>query len=265
MSSAIPVNPLLPSPSERLAQIIEVLCAGVAARGGRQHSLSPLVIVVWSYFKRLSARFDRLVLRVRAGKAARPARTRPASNAAPPTASRPEPKPKLRLPTSLFWLRYLAPQTAPLHGSLRLLLCDPEMVALLEREPQAGRLLRPLCRALGIVPGPDLPAALFARNPRPRPVPEAADLVASPPRAPMLPTPPTSPAGEALPPLSDSLLPDGPVPDGPVSDGPVSDGPVSDGPVSDGPVSNGPLSDGPLSDGPLSDGLDRPPERAPAA
>ncbi|MBV8522612.1 MAG: hypothetical protein JOY71_10905 [Acetobacteraceae bacterium] len=39
---------------------------------------------------------------------------------------------------------------------MQYLLADPEMAALLADVPQAGRILRPLCRMLGIRPEPEL-------------------------------------------------------------------------------------------------------------
>jgi hypothetical protein len=71
-------------------------------------------------------------------------------------------------------------QNAASSGSqLHYLLTDPEFAAFLAAAPQAGRLLRPLCRALGISRNPDLPGALFEtpdlpRPTRPRPKPPAA-------------------------------------------------------------------------------------------
>ncbi|MBV8524819.1 MAG: hypothetical protein JOY71_22335 [Acetobacteraceae bacterium] len=46
--------------------------------------------------------------------------------------------------------------TAAYAGQVRRLLADPEMAALLAGSPQAGHILRPLCRMLGIQPEPGL-------------------------------------------------------------------------------------------------------------
>jgi hypothetical protein len=56
---------------------------------------------------------------------------------------------------------------------LETLLKDPEMAALIAAAPQLGRLLRPLCRALGRDPGaaklpPQPPRPKQPRKPRPR-------------------------------------------------------------------------------------------------
>ncbi|MBV8520815.1 MAG: hypothetical protein JOY71_01565, partial [Acetobacteraceae bacterium] len=59
-----------------------------------------------------------------------------------------------RLPRKLGWLIPLVPGTAAYAGQVQHLLADPEMAALLAGSPQAGHILRPLCRMLGIQPEP---------------------------------------------------------------------------------------------------------------
>ena len=44
----------------------------------------------------------------------------------------------------------MLPETGQYAGVLRYLLRDPETMALLEKAPQAGRMLRPLCHLLGV-------------------------------------------------------------------------------------------------------------------
>jgi hypothetical protein len=44
----------------------------------------------------------------------------------------------------------MLPETGQYAGLLSYLLRDPETVALLEKAPQAGRMLRPLCHLLGV-------------------------------------------------------------------------------------------------------------------
>ncbi len=70
----------------------------------------------------------------------------------------------LGLPRGFGWLVRIALYRAAGYGSqLRVILAQPEMVALLMAAPQAGRILRPLCRMLAVE------AALL----RPRPAGEA--------------------------------------------------------------------------------------------
>ena len=171
-----PAAPL--TPDDRFAGIIDGLCRAVAASLGRNGVTGPLIILIWSRLRRTATRFARLAARVRAGRP-RVARRRPAS----PRPARPRPP---RLPAGFAWLPRLVPQTTAGASQLQYLLLDPEMAALIEAAPQAARILRPLCRMLGVRPTPNLL--------RPRPAPPAA---------------PSRPAasGRALPPPSPSAPP----------------------------------------------------------
>jgi len=93
--------------------------------------------------------------------APRPLRTRPARVA---------PADALRLPRGYYWLIRLLPYEAAGYGSqLQALLAEPEMAALLAAAPQAGRILRPLCRLLAITPEGLLALPSAAGKPAPQP------------------------------------------------------------------------------------------------
>ena len=142
---------------ERLAFIIEKLCEAVAARGPKAGSATALIVLAWTRLRRLSLRFAALAAAVRDGRlaAARTARGR----AAPGPARAPRAPQPHRLPRGSGWLIRLVPE-APAYRSLVLhWLDDPELATLLAEAPQAGRILRPLCRMLAIEPGPALRAA----------------------------------------------------------------------------------------------------------
>lgn len=188
--------------SQRLTFIVQALRNSLASRAGRDRTLAPLVLVLWPYLHRLALRFEALLVRVREGGAAHGIRP---FAAAPPAPHRPKP-PRLKpcFPGSFAWLIRLVPDVAQFGGPLRYLLADPEFAALLAVAPQAGRILRPLCRMLAIDPGADLPAALFRPS-----------------------APPASPP-QGL------ALPDPPAPCRPISNGPISNGPTSGGPTSGG-------------------------------
>ena len=100
--------------------------------------------------------------------------------------------PRSALPRSFGWLLPLVPTEAACRATqLRAVLAEPEMVALIAAAPQATRLLRPLCRMLGLEPAllarPAIPATAAPRAAPPRPKrPRAA-------RAPALPPPPQLP------------------------------------------------------------------------
>ncbi len=136
--------------------------------------VAPLVLLLWPRLNRLAARFASLAARVAAGTAA--PRRRAASR---PAAARPR-KPYSRLPRRFGWLLRLERQAAAAAGSqLRHLLDDPEMAAILAA-PQAGRLLRPLCRMLGVRPPPALVPPTRPTRPRKPPSSRPAAVRPSP-------------------------------------------------------------------------------------
>ena len=173
-----------PPPSalaRRLAGILDLLCRAVADQGGRKLLAAPLVLLVWGRLRRLSTRITRLATKIEAGTPpARPRRNR---------APRPQrPPPPLRLPRGKSWLIRLVRQEAAAAGSqLRYLLAEPDMRALAAADPRMGRLLRPLCHALGVTPPPEIakPASLPApAAPAATAAPAAAGPVQPPPAPP---------------------------------------------------------------------------------
>ncbi len=153
-----------------LTLIVGGLQKAAAARAGRDHAVAPLVMLLWTRLARLTARFDALVARLTAGRspAGRPAatarpRTRPARKAPAATG---------RLPRGQAWLIRLLPGEAASYGcQLQALLADPQMAALLAAAPEAGRILRPLCRLLAITPEGSLALPSAAGKPAPKPRP----------------------------------------------------------------------------------------------
>ena len=146
---------------QAFAAIINGICAVV---GARVAAVPPLAVVLsqvyWRIARRLS-RLDRLVLQWHAGTVPRPRPPR----AARPTASNPA-APRPRIPDGHAMLIHLAQRTAQYRVDLEIFLDRPDTRALLRAAPQAGRILRPLCRILAV----DLPAYLRA-PPRPKPAP----------------------------------------------------------------------------------------------
>ena len=171
---------------------------------------------------RLSQRFTRLVAAVQAGR--RPAdragrrRAEPEAHAPPgsgpgaglpgsspgagtrkPAPSRkPAPAPEHRLSRAFGWLLRLAPgyRTAAYHAYLQQWLAEPEVKAFLEEAPQAGRMLRWLCRMLMV----ELPPELRLPKRKPKAPPAAAPVIADAPppdAAPAAPRPPGPGAGLA--------------------------------------------------------------------
>jgi hypothetical protein len=124
----------------------------------------PLLDLVMGRLWRVIGRFDRLVLKWERGQL--PAARVRARRA---TAARKAATPVLRLPARFGWLLKLVPLAHMGNGHLRYMLEDPESGAreLVAAAPQAGRILRPLCRILG-TPVPDW-LALPKRKRKPRP------------------------------------------------------------------------------------------------
>jgi hypothetical protein len=148
-----------------LTLIVAALKKAAAARAGRDHAVAPLVTLLWTRLARLTARFDALVARLTAGHPAAPCRPRTRSARKAPAAG-------LRLPRSQAWLIRLLPGEAASYGcQLQALLADPQMAALLAAAPEAGRILRPLCRLLAIAPEGNLALPSAAGKPAPKPRP----------------------------------------------------------------------------------------------
>jgi hypothetical protein len=137
--------PALPAPADRFALLIEGLCRALAARSAGGALAGSLIILIWGRLSRMAVRFSRLAARCHAGRLPpRPVRRRPARSGPPPA----------RLPKNFAWLVRLVPQAAAGASQLQHLLATPELAALVAAAPQAGRILRPLCRMLGVRPPP---------------------------------------------------------------------------------------------------------------
>lgn len=167
--------------------IVDGLCRVIALRASKTWAIAPLVLVLWSYLRRLARRFERLLARIDSGRAApRPSPSRP---------ERADTRPKSRLPAAFAWLCWMAPEAAALGTQLQALLAEPELAARLAAVPQAGRLLRQLLHMLG-QPAENLPAAPPRSPPR------------SLPRSPPLPSPRRTASADA----SCIVVPSGPHP-----------------------------------------------------
>ncbi len=113
--------------------------------------LTPLPEPVWALLQqrllRLARRFQALFDRWQSDTLPKPRPRRgPHLDAGP---SRTPRKPIPRLPRAFAWVNYRIPESAPPSGWLESLLHDPDTKAFVQAAPQAGRLLRPLCTALG--------------------------------------------------------------------------------------------------------------------
>jgi hypothetical protein len=173
------VTPAAPSPAERLAGLIDGLCAAVAAHGPRGLLTLPLLLLLWSRLRRMALRARRLAMRMHAGAPLATPRPRSPPRGAPS-------RPYVRLPRGVTWLVRAVPATASGAATLQFLLDQPDMAELAQFPPMR-RLLRPLCRMLGVKPPPIKPpepprtAAPLAR-PGDRPPPSKPPRAGPPPR-----------------------------------------------------------------------------------
>ena len=185
------MNPATPlAPAERFSRILDLLCRAIAARSARRWGVpgplaAPLALLIWARLRRLAARFTRLAARLEAARlepAPPPAARRPRSRR-PDTPPQPRPPP---LPRGHAWLVGLVGYEAAGGASqMQHLLSEPDMAALIAADPRRmGRLLRPLCRMLGIAPPPAIakPPPPVARTAPPCPAAMTRTPATAPPR-----------------------------------------------------------------------------------
>jgi hypothetical protein len=173
------------SPARRLSGIINGLFLAITLRRDTGFRAGPVANLLWTRLAHLRGRVARLAERLAAGKEPGVPRRRPTPDGTAWQRTPAHP-PQLLLPRNGGWMLRLVPDAVATGSQLQFLLADPEMVALAEAAPQLGRLLRPLCRGLGVVmPGylkpPPRPRAArppAERKPRaPRPLRSTAAQV----------------------------------------------------------------------------------------
>ena len=183
----MPKTPL----GEVFAVIIVGICNAVAAYVAGAGAQAPFLVLLHHRLRRTAYRLDRLVAHWQAGTlpALRPSparATRPDRSPAPHLSPALNVSPALTLSRSHRWVFRHAQRSAQYVGQVEAFLAHPDTRALLLAAPQAGRLLRPLCRIFAIAQPPwlalppcaPLPCAPRSRKPvraRP-PAPPPAQL-----------------------------------------------------------------------------------------
>ncbi|MGC8527546.1 hypothetical protein [Acidiphilium sp.] len=165
--------------ARRFRALIDTLCDAVARRGAAG-AFGPgsgaLTILLWTRLRRYAT----FLLRLCADDVSAP-RPRPSRRRARPPAN----PARLALPRRTAWLLAPVPEAVAAAGQLRALLADPELQRRIGEEPRLGRILRPLCRCLGVKlpaplrlpPRPPRQSGRDAAAPRPsRRVPALAPL-----------------------------------------------------------------------------------------
>ncbi|MBW4035962.1 MAG: hypothetical protein HIU90_10860 [Proteobacteria bacterium] len=135
------------------AKVMDALCAIVAEKGRAAHIPAPMVHLIWTRLRNLTARF--LAALARGAQPTRPKRPAPKPQAAaitePDTAQTHQPRRKrLTLPRSEAWLYRLLPETGFARFTLQHLLGDPTFAGLLQANPKLIRILTPLYNAMGV-------------------------------------------------------------------------------------------------------------------
>ena len=152
------------------------LQAAIAVVAARERALTVLLVAVWGRIGRISTRLERLIALWRAGMLPKPR----APHGRVPGAS--GGKPRSPLPITPAWLLVAVREAAPFAAGLEHLLSEAECEEFLAAAPQARRLLRPLCRMLGVgVPAPRAGRVRAVwQRPKSAPTPVQAGLVVGP-------------------------------------------------------------------------------------
>ena len=137
-------SPLLaaatPELARRFGAILAGLAALIAARFLRMPHLMSLTVPLWGFFGRAARRFARALIRPAVAVKTRARKV----GVSQPKGFRP--------PSQRGWLvRELGWEAAAFTCQLEALLADPAMQAVLAELPAVGRILRPLCRMMGVV------------------------------------------------------------------------------------------------------------------
>ena len=156
-------HPLPLPPAAFFAAVIRDLCQRIFQSGPGIPALAPFIQLLLNALQRKARRLERLLTLWQAGRLPQPRPQRP--HAAP---REPESPKRLRLPCRRAWLVRMIQPTAVFGCHLELLLTHPDIQALIAATPQAGRILRPVLRMLGVHPTPPI---LF--RPAPPKLPDA--------------------------------------------------------------------------------------------
>ena len=161
----------------RLAPTIKGLALAIGLAAARHPALIAILRLLYFRVFALVGRIDRLAVRFRDGILPKPRHRAPKPSADQDSACPAAPRlPAIRLPTGRGWLHRLAQPVAQWAPHVEIFVNHPDTMALAAATPQAGRLLRPLCRLLLVpIPAhlrlPPRPVKPRIRTPKPRPAP----------------------------------------------------------------------------------------------
>jgi hypothetical protein len=158
---------------ETFALFLSILRDYISPVAARDWSRSAFLVFVIGRLRRTEKRFHRLYDRWKSGTLPKPRTTpRAPRPAAPrPTHIKANGLPIFPVPGKNHWLIEQLPEARPSHSLLRHFVTIPEFAEFLAAAPQAGRLLRPLCRMLGVPLPPFLARPNRERTQRPNAAP----------------------------------------------------------------------------------------------
>ena len=144
---SLPPFDAAPELALRFGGILAGLAALVARGLLRQPKYLAVIGPLWSWLNRSVRRFGRAVARPAAARVRATAADAEAGGVAAPRVR----AARLRLPARRGWLVQALGYEAAGYGSqLEALLAEPDMAAILAAMPAVGRILRPLCKMLGV-------------------------------------------------------------------------------------------------------------------
>jgi hypothetical protein len=152
--------------TDRFAWLFEGLCKAIGVGAHKRGMEAVLAWVVWNRVRLLGERLIALAGRVQAGRLRRRTRRQGARHPNPAGQARGQACPQggrereagrqeavrlpMALPGAFGWIRKVLPETAQFAGVIQYMLRDPDVAGLVEKAPQAGRILRRLCHLLGV-------------------------------------------------------------------------------------------------------------------
>ena len=140
--------------AERFTIIIEELCRVVSKHAAARFIDKAMLLLIWNRLMRMAKQFTNVATRVRTGTLVVRERVASAVEEGPveEVAARPWVAPGDKLPTHFRWLVNMVPEAEPFAGDVVWLMLRVEVRRLIFEAPQLGRILRPLCKALGVEP-----------------------------------------------------------------------------------------------------------------
>jgi hypothetical protein len=148
--------------------ILTGLQAAIAVVAARERTLTVVLVAVWGRIARIRTRLERLIALWRAGMLPAP---RVRRGRVPGTQVS---KPVSAIPATPGWLLVAVREAASFGAGLESMMSEAECTKFLAASPQARRLLRPLCRMLGVGVVPPKVGKVRAVWQRPKSAPAVA-------------------------------------------------------------------------------------------